>query len=158
MTVLFFSFLASSTAARHDTVLVHPGAWYSYEDIMKVRTHVKAQHQSWYRALQHLESGYSPKRPGFQLHNPFVPVCGSNATYDSTPPANYPHDYWDAYTAYRLTFRWLIEGNTSYADHAVRILNVCGDRLRDINSVSRCESIWVSVCEWCRDSPYIPRL
>ncbi|KAJ6191329.1 exopolysaccharide inner membrane protein-like protein [Penicillium mononematosum] len=49
------------------------------------------------------------------------------------PAQNYGDAYRDAHSAYQLSLRWLIGGNTSYADHAVEILNGWGSTLRDIN-------------------------
>ncbi|KAJ5202365.1 exopolysaccharide inner membrane protein-like protein [Penicillium cf. viridicatum] len=60
-------------------------------------------------------------------------VRGTNATWQPTPAQNYGDAYRDAHSAYQLTLRWLIGGNTSYADHAVQILNGWGSTLRDIN-------------------------
>lgn len=130
--LIVFSFFASSTAAQHDMALVHPGALHSSGDITRVRNHVHARSQPWYRAWQHLESGVLAQTSWVPTPQ-VVLVRGSNATFEPTPPENYPYAYRDAHSAYQLTLRWLVGGNNSYADHAVEILNGWGSKLRDIN-------------------------
>lgn len=126
------SFFPSSLAERGDASLVHPGALHSLEDIQRVRGHVRAMNQPWYRAWQHLESGKLAQTSWVSTPQTVL-VRGSNATYKPTPPENYGYAYRDAHSAYQLTLRWLIGGNTSYADHAVQILNGWGAELHDIN-------------------------
>lgn len=62
-----------------------------------------------------------------------VLVRGTNATWQPTPAQNYGDAYHDAHSACQLSLRWPIGGKTSYADHAVEILNGRAPILRDIN-------------------------
>lgn len=109
----------------------HPGALHSARDFKRIKRHVEAKEQPWYRAWQHLESTKlaqtswvpSPKA---------VLVRGSNATF-TEPKQNYVSAYRDAHSAYQLTLRWLIGGNTSYADHAAAILDGWSATLTDID-------------------------
>lgn len=52
---------------------------------------------------------------------------GSNLTN------NYPSAYRDAHSAYGLALRWLITGNTSFADAAIRTLDGWGSTLKSID-------------------------
>jgi hypothetical protein len=56
---------------------------------------------------------------------------GSNATYVTAQ--NFGYAYRDAHSAYTLTLRYLIGGNESYADQAVKILNAWSSTLVGIN-------------------------
>ncbi|KAF7556698.1 hypothetical protein G7Z17_g1190 [Cylindrodendrum hubeiense] len=111
---------------------VHPGALHTIKDIKRVRKRVQAQEQPWYRAWQHLESKNFAQTTWVPTPQSVL-VRGSNATWPTTPAQNYGYAYRDAHSAYMLTLRWLIGGNTSYADHAVEILDGWGAKLVDIN-------------------------
>jgi hypothetical protein len=123
--------LESLPAHDHEH-FVHPGALHTWKDIKRVRHHVKAQDQPWYRAWQHLESRPLAQTNWQPKPHPVL-VRGTNATWPPVPKENYVDAYRDAHSAYQLTLRWLIGGNTSYADHAVTILNSWGSQLIDIN-------------------------
>ncbi|KAH8431840.1 uncharacterized protein LDX57_009491 [Aspergillus melleus] len=125
--------LSTASATPHPKPqLDHPGALHTNKDIERVRRKVHAHEQPWYRAWQHLESSalaqttWTPKP-----HE--VLVRGSNSTWPTTPAQNYGDAYRDAHSAYQLTLRWLIGGNTSYADHAATILNSWASTLRALN-------------------------
>ncbi|PLB45178.1 exopolysaccharide inner membrane protein-like protein [Aspergillus steynii IBT 23096] len=111
---------------------VHPGALHTRKDIERVRNKVHAQEQPWYRAWQHLESGVLAQTTWTPSPHEVL-VRGTNASWKPTPSQNYGDAYRDAHSAYQLTLRWLIGGNTSYADHAATILNSWGTKLRDLN-------------------------
>ncbi|KAF6785555.1 exopolysaccharide inner membrane protein, partial [Colletotrichum sojae] len=108
-----------------------PWRLHSARDFNRIKRHVEAKEQLWYKARKHLESTKlaqtswvpSPKA---------VPVRGSNATF-TEPKQNYASAYRDAHSAYQLTLRWLIGGNTSYADHAAAILDGWSATLTDID-------------------------
>ncbi|KAL4893387.1 exopolysaccharide inner membrane protein-like protein [Aspergillus ambiguus] len=110
----------------------HPGALHSLNDIQRVRARVQDGSQPWYRAWEHLESSVLAQT-SWSASPHAILVRGSNSTYQPSPAENYPDAYRDAHSAYQLTLRWLIGGNISYAEHAVRILNSWSSVLRDIN-------------------------
>lgn len=116
--------------SQQDQSFVHPGALHTTQDIQRVKKHVSQKEQPWLRAWQHLEAGELAQTTW--VANPqAVLVRGTNDTF--TVPENYGIAYRDAHSAYQLTLRWLIGGNTSYADHAVAILNGWGSTLIDID-------------------------
>ncbi|KAH7129050.1 GPI anchored protein-like protein [Dactylonectria macrodidyma] len=122
--------LNALSSRGHKKHFVHPGALHTIKDIKRVRKRVEAQEQPWYRAWQHLESMANAKAT-WTANPKDVIYRGSNATW--TVSQNYPSAYRDAHAAYVLTLRWLIGGNTSYADRAVQILDGWGAKLVDIN-------------------------
>ncbi|CAG8250046.1 unnamed protein product [Penicillium salamii] len=128
-----FHLLLASALTIHDAKpFAHPGALHTNEDFQRIKERVKAKSEPWYRGWQHLESAKLAQTAWIaQPHE--ILVRGTNATWQPTPAQNYGDAYRDAHSAYQLTVRWLIGGNTSYADHAVDILNGWGSTLRDIN-------------------------
>jgi hypothetical protein len=114
------------------SVFAHPGALHSEQDIRRVKLNVLAKRQPWYRAWQHLESGELAQTTWIPRPHEIL-VRGTNATWQPTPSENFGDAYRDAHSAYQLSLRWLIGGNTSYADHAVEIMNGWASTLRDIN-------------------------
>ncbi|KAK2613466.1 hypothetical protein N8I77_000379 [Diaporthe amygdali] len=109
--------------------LVHPGALHTIKDIERVREHVQAEEQPWYRAWQHLESTKLAQITWAPTPQEII-VRGTNTTLGL--PENYGYAYRDAHSAYQLTLRWLIGGSVSYADHAVEILDGWSSTLVDI--------------------------
>ncbi|KAJ5753670.1 exopolysaccharide inner membrane protein-like protein [Penicillium nucicola] len=131
--IAFLCPLLSFALARPEAEpFAHPGALHTNEDIQRIREKVKTEAQPWYRAWQHLESAKLAQTSWISKPHEIL-VRGTNATWQPTPAQNYGDAYRDAHSAYQLTIRWLIGGNTSYADHAVDILNGWGSTLRDIN-------------------------
>ncbi|KAJ5962441.1 exopolysaccharide inner membrane protein-like protein [Penicillium viridicatum] len=124
--------LSTGCAVAHAKPFVHPGALHTNQDIQRIKKYVKAEAQPWSRAWQHLESTTLAQTTWVAKPHEIL-VRGTNATWQPTPAQNYGDAYRDAHSAYQLTLRWLIGGNTSYADHAVQILNGWGSTLRDIN-------------------------
>ncbi|OQD60542.1 hypothetical protein PENPOL_c022G04280 [Penicillium polonicum] len=124
--------LSTGCAVAHAKPFVHPGALHTNQDIQRIKKYVKAEAQPWSRAWQHLESTTLAQTTWVPKPHEIL-VRGTNATWQPTPAQNYGDAYRDAHSAYQLTLRWLIGGNTSYADHAVQILNGWGSTLRDIN-------------------------
>ncbi|KAF4817573.1 hypothetical protein CGCSCA5_v005916 [Colletotrichum siamense] len=110
---------------------VHPGALHSAKDFNRIKKHVQAQDQPWYRAWQHLESSKLAQTTWVPTPQTVL-VRGSNATF-TEPKANYGYAYRDAHSAYQLALRWHIGGNASYADHAREILDGWSSTLTDIN-------------------------
>lgn len=107
---------------------VHPGALHTGKDFERVQQHVRAKKQPWYRAWQHLESTRLAQTNWTPTPQEIL-VRGANDEL----PENYGHAYRDAHSAYQLALRWLIGGNTSYADHAAEILDSWGSTLVDID-------------------------
>jgi hypothetical protein len=131
--IAFLCPLLSYVLARPDAEpFAHPGALHTNKDIKRIREKVKTESEPWYRAWQHLESAKLAQTSWISKPHEIL-VRGTNATWQPTPAQNYGDAYRDAHSAYQLTIRWLIGGNTSYADHAVDILNGWGSTLRDIN-------------------------
>lgn len=123
---------STGCAVAHTKPFAHPGALHTNQDIQRIKKYVKAESQPWFRAWQHLESTTLAQTTWLPKPHEIL-VRGTNATWQPTPAQNYGDAYRDAHSAYQLTLRWLIGGNTSYADHAVQILNGWGSTLRDIN-------------------------
>ncbi|KAG6365886.1 hypothetical protein INS49_000062 [Diaporthe citri] len=114
---------------RQDAVsFVHPGALHTIKDFERVQQHVRAKEQPWYRAWQHLESTKLAQTTWAPTPQEIL-VRGANDAL----PQNYGYAYRDAHSAYQLALRWLIGGNTSYADHAAKILDGWGSTLVDID-------------------------
>ncbi|KAM0558098.1 hypothetical protein ACHAPJ_005265 [Fusarium lateritium] len=106
---------------------IHPGALHTSKDIERVKAHVKRKEEPWTRAFKHLEgSKYAQATWKPKPHK--ILVRGENPDYE----VNYPDAYRDAHAAYQLALRWLISGNTSYADAAVNILGAWGGTVTEI--------------------------
>ncbi|KAH8197768.1 hypothetical protein TruAng_008057 [Truncatella angustata] len=97
-------------------------------DIARVKAHIDGGEQPWTRAYDHLAKSslaqitWTPKP-----HD--ILVRGNNSFYAQ----NYGDAYRDAHSAYQLTWRFLITGNTSFADHAAMILDSWSSTLQSIN-------------------------
>ncbi|KAI1366767.1 GPI anchored protein-like protein [Xylaria arbuscula] len=105
---------------RSPKPFTHPGALHSAEDLIRVRQHVQNHDEPWYTAFQHLEASTLAQLSWVaKPHN--LLIRGTNATYTVTN--TYTDAYRDTHSAYQLTLRWLLTGNTSYADHAVSIID-----------------------------------
>lgn len=89
---------------------------------------MRAKRQSWYRAWEHLESTRLAQTTWVPTPQEII-VRGANDAL----PENYGHAYRDAHSAYQLALRWIIGGNTSYADHAIGILDGWSSTLVDID-------------------------
>lgn len=113
---------------RDDGEFVHPGALHTDEDFRRIRKHVTAKEQPWYRAWQHLESTKLAQTTWVPTPQEVI-VRGANDNLTQ----NYGYAYRDAHSAYQLALRWMIGGNTSYADHAVEILDGWSSTLVDID-------------------------
>lgn len=107
---------------------VHPGALHTSEDFARIQEHVEAKRQPWYRAWEHLESTKLAQTTWVPTPQEII-VRGANDAL----PENYGHAYRDAHSAYQLALRWMIGGNTSYADHAAEILDGWSSTLVDID-------------------------
>lgn len=107
---------------------VHPGALHTSEDFKRIQEHVRTKKQPWYRAWQHLESTRLAQTTWIPTPQEVI-VRGANDAL----PENYGYAYRDAHSAYQLALRWMIGGNTSYADHAVEILDGWSSVLADID-------------------------
>ncbi|POS78307.1 hypothetical protein DHEL01_v203294 [Diaporthe helianthi] len=113
---------------RDDKIFAHPGALHTSDDFERVRERVQAKEQPWYRAWQHLESTKLAQISWAPTPQEVL-VRGANDEL----PENYGYAYRDAHSAYQLALRWMIGGNTSYADHAAEILDGWASTLVDID-------------------------
>lgn len=120
--------IADELQRRDAEVFAHPGALHTREDFKRVQKHVQAKEQPWYRAWQHLESTKLGQVTWVPTPQEVI-VRGANDEL----PENYGYAYRDAHSAYQLALRWMIGGNTSYADHAAEILDGWGSVLVDIS-------------------------
>ncbi|KAI0102961.1 GPI anchored protein-like protein [Nemania sp. FL0031] len=109
---------------------VHPGALHTEKDIERVRKHVQNQDEPWFTAYKHLENSKLAQTTWVAKPHAVI-IRGTNATY--TVPNTYADAYRDTASAYQLSLRWLISGNTTYADHAVSIMNNWTATLEDIS-------------------------
>lgn len=116
---------------RDAEVFIHPGALHTNEDFKRVQKHVQAKEQPWYRAWQHLESTKLAQTTWVPTPQEVI-VRGANDAL----PENYGYAYRDAHSAYQLALRWMVGGNTSYADHAAEILDGWASTLVDIDGNS----------------------
>lgn len=103
---------------RRAESFVHPGALHTNTDFKRIQEHVRAKQQPWYRAWQHLESTKLAQTTWAPTPQEVI-VRGANGELAE----NYGYAYRDAHSAYQLALRWMIGGNTSYADHAAEILD-----------------------------------
>jgi hypothetical protein len=106
---------------------IHPGALHTARDIQRVKSHVERQHEPWARAFKHLEASKLAQTTWVPTPQKVL-VRGANPDYTQ----NYGYAYRDAHSAYQLALRWLITGNTTYADAAVVILDSWAETLTDI--------------------------
>lgn len=119
---------------KHDDFQVdtfkHPGALHSSSDIQRIRNYVEEKKQPWLRAYEHLES-MPLVQTSWQssAHEILVRAAAGSSNLTN----NYPSAYRDAHSAYGLALRWLIGGNTSYADAAVKTLDAWGSTLKKID-------------------------
>ncbi|KAM0130875.1 hypothetical protein ACHAP3_007102 [Botrytis cinerea] len=109
---------ARSIGRAETQPFVHPGALHTAKDFSRIKAHLEKQEEPWYTAWQHLESGELAQTTWVATPETIL-VRGSNDLYDQ----NYQHAYRDAHSAYQLSLRWLLSGNSSYADAAAATLN-----------------------------------
>lgn len=114
--------------ASHNFRFKHPGALHTARDILRVKKHVKHQDEPWLTAWNHLQSSKHAQSTWTPTPKTVL-VRGVNDRLSQ----NYPAAYRDAHSAYQLSLRWLISGNTSYADTAVTILNAWASTLEAID-------------------------
>lgn len=105
----------------------HPGALHSTQDLRRIRTHVKLRQEPWTNAFRHLENS-TIGRPSWKSTPQRLIVRGVNDKL----PENYGFAYRDAHSAYQQTVRYLVTGNTTFADAAVKILDGWAANLTDI--------------------------
>ncbi|ATZ46613.1 hypothetical protein BCIN_02g00070 [Botrytis cinerea B05.10] len=109
---------ARSIGRAETQPFVHPGALHTAKDFSRIKARLEKQEEPWYTAWQHLESGELAQTTWVATPETIL-VRGSNDLYDQ----NYQHAYRDAHSAYQLSLRWLLSGNSSYADAAAATLN-----------------------------------
>lgn len=112
---------------RDTKPFVHPGALHTVQDIDRVKDRLKEQEEPWVTAFDHLEASKLAQTT-WKSTPQTVLVRGANDKLAE----NYQYAYRDAHSAYQLTLRWLISGNSSYATAAVTILNGWSSTLTDI--------------------------
>ncbi|ETS82858.1 hypothetical protein PFICI_04734 [Pestalotiopsis fici W106-1] len=108
----------------------HPGALHTAADIARVKQRVAAGDQPWARAYAHLANNTLAQTTWVPKPHAVL-TRGSNATF--SPNQTYADAYRDAHAAYQLTWRYLVTGNTSFADHAALILDSWSSTLQTIN-------------------------
>jgi hypothetical protein len=113
------------------TKFVHPGALHTFKDIKRIKAHVAAKDEPWYTAYRHLST--RPLARTTWISNPQTVLVRGAPPAETNLTQNYPIAYRDAHSAYALTLRWLITGDTTFADAAVKILNGWGSTLKSIN-------------------------
>ncbi|KAF1924239.1 chondroitin AC/alginate lyase [Didymella exigua CBS 183.55] len=112
----------------------HPGALHSSKDIERIKARVAAKDEPWSTAFKHLSTRPlvqttwkpSPKEVLARFPPGTVPA-EKNLTNNS------PSAYRDAHSAYGLALRWLVTGNTSFADAATKTLDGWGSTLKVID-------------------------
>lgn len=127
---MFLLALALATA-RFSAAFVHPGALHTAADIARVKGHVNAGDEPWKTAWQLLSAN-----PHAQTDWTPSPVQTIYRGDDGVHAENYGNAYNDAAAAYQLALRWLISGNSSYADTAVTVLNAWSSTLQNISGDS----------------------
>lgn len=123
---------AAATAARpsfaQDSGFVHPGCLHTQDDLDRMAAQVAAGADPWTSGWQvlianpHASLNWTP-RP--------VDVLVRGGTGE-----NYSRLYNDVAAAYACALRWLISGDTDYADKAVEILNAWSSTLTAITGTS----------------------
>jgi hypothetical protein len=101
--------------------LKHPGGLNVTEDFDRIKAALAAKNveivagYNKLKANPHADSLYTP--------NPVVKLIRGGKSREEPEPDNYARAFNDAAAAYQLGLRWKIEGDTKYADRAVKILN-----------------------------------
>ncbi|KAF2035505.1 chondroitin AC/alginate lyase [Setomelanomma holmii] len=109
----------------------HPDALHSAADNSGVKGHVQAKDEPWYSAYEHLttlklaQTPWNASPQGILVRGSPDPNLGL--------PENYQHAYSDAHSAYQQALRWLLTGDTSFADAAVKTLNGWGFTLYNVS-------------------------
>lgn len=120
--------LVEAALSANQTHFSHPGALHSSSDIARVIARVEAGEQPWTRAYAHLANNSLAQTTWVPKPHDIL-VRGNNSLYTQ----NFGDAYRDAHSAYMLTWRYLITGNTSFADHAAVILDGWASTVKSIN-------------------------
>jgi hypothetical protein len=109
----------------------HPGLLHTTADLDRITTHVTNDEAPWSTTWDlltsnaHAQSDYTP--------NPQATIYrGDDGTHDE----NYSVLFNDAAAAYQLAVRWLISGDTAYADAAIGVLDAWASTLTAIGGSS----------------------
>ncbi|KAH7090828.1 GPI anchored protein-like protein [Paraphoma chrysanthemicola] len=109
----------------------HPGALHSSDDIKRIKARVAAKDEPWSKAFDHLST-----RPLVQTtwkSSPKEILVRSATGSAGNISNNYASAYRDAHSSYGLALRWLVTGNTSFADAAIKTLDGWGSTLKSID-------------------------
>ncbi|KAH6964679.1 GPI anchored protein-like protein [Fusarium avenaceum] len=139
LVLTYFASVAQSLAAAPDLIargrshgssakhFVHPGALHTWQDIQRAKHYVQQKAGPWTSAFQHLEK--SKHAQTTWKSNPKTVIVRGKV---DGLTENYASAFRDVHAAYQQTLRWLISGNTSYADSAAAILYGWASTLTDI--------------------------
>ncbi|KAJ5174276.1 uncharacterized protein N7482_000153 [Penicillium canariense] len=127
--ISLFSLLAFSLPAI--AAFVHPGALHTTKDLVRIKSHVVNEDEPWSTTWTLLTSSSFARAA-------YVPTPQKTVYrgYNGVNAENYQYLYRDAAAAYQLALRWLISGDTSYADAAVNILSSWAVTLTAISGTS----------------------
>ena len=118
-------------ATRTVSPFRHPGMLHTDSDFVRMKAKVDANAVPWITSWNLLTANslasatYSPK-----------PAASVYRGADGTHAQNYSQLYKDAAAAYALALRWMISGDTSFADAAVKVLNAWASTLVLISGTS----------------------
>lgn len=139
LVLTYFASVAQSLAAAPDLIargrshgssakyFAHPGALHTWQDIQRAKHYVQQKAEPWTSAFQHLEK--SKHAQTTWKSNPKTVIVRGKV---DGLTENYASAFRDVHAAYQQTLRWLISGNTSYADSAAAILYGWASTLTDI--------------------------
>ncbi len=113
--------------------LTHPGMLHTTADFTRIKAKVNAQAEPWLTGYTKLTSN-SHAQTTYAMQGPVATVIrGTGAAAGSE---NYSKLYNDAAAAYQLALRWMISGDTAFADKAVQILNAWAGTLVAVDGTS----------------------
>ncbi|MFI9832733.1 alginate lyase family protein [Streptomyces sp. NPDC051913] len=116
---------SARSASAAPTVWNHPGGIHHPGDINRARVKVAAYAEPWYSGWQLLTANAHSASTWTANPQAIVYRGGSNTQ-------NYPILYNDIAAAYQNTLRWLITGDTAYADCAAAICNAWSSTMTSI--------------------------
>jgi hypothetical protein len=114
-----------------NTTFKHPGLLHTASDFERITSKVQAKEEPWYLGWTKLTDDTDVAYEA----RPHATVIRSFNT-NTDEPENYRDLFRDAAAAYALAARWKIEGNASYAETAVKILDAWSSTVKAINGTS----------------------
>jgi hypothetical protein len=103
------------------TPFKHPGTLHTEEDFARIKAALASNMSPWYdgylmlKKNKHDTTTYKP--------NPVVKLIRGGNSREEPEPDNYSRAFNDVAAAYQTALRWKIDGDTTYAEKSIEILN-----------------------------------